>query len=96
MAPGMIEVDVRQQHLPHVADAHALALQCRAQARSSDVDGPGSISANAGRAVDDGRRDDPGVTQELEIDVIEARRKGVIMAQAVHFTHSAAPAAPPW
>jgi hypothetical protein len=71
-ASGVIEVNMRHQDLAHVAETNPLLLERRRQ-RGDRRRRTGIDERDAGRPMQDPRRDDLGPPEEVEIDVIEAR-----------------------
>ena len=71
---GVIEVDVRDEDLPHVLEPDPLPRQRRRQV----IEGrrrPRVDQRHAGRSVEDRRRDDLGPAEEIEVDVVESGRE---------------------
>jgi len=66
----VIEVDMREQQLPHVAETDAAVVERRCQRRHRRRR-PRVEQRDAGRAVQDRRRDDLRASQEVEIEVVE-------------------------
>jgi hypothetical protein len=67
---GMIEMDVREDHLPHVRDRHAPGEERLAET-GERRGGPGVDERHARGVVQDGRGDDALMAEELQIDVVE-------------------------
>ena len=70
-AAGVIEVDVGDEDLAHVAETDALLLERRRQVPQRRRR-PGVDEGDAGRPVEDRRRDDLGTAEKVEVDVIES------------------------
>ena len=68
--PGVVEVNVRDQNLPDVAEADALFLQRRGQVREGRRR-PRIDERHTGGSVEDRGGDDLGTAEEVEVDVIE-------------------------
>jgi hypothetical protein len=71
---GVIEMDMREQDVPHIPHRHALLLERPLQVfdrgRRTWID-----ERNAGRAVQNRRRDDFRDAEKVEVDIVEPRRK---------------------
>ena len=69
---GVIEVDVREEQLPHVVEPDPFARQSRRKViqgcRGARID-----QRDAGRAVQNAGGDDLRAAEEIEIDVVETR-----------------------
>jgi len=69
-APGVIEVDVRQQQLPDVRDRDPLPLQGRTQVLERRGR-PGIDQRDVSRCLEDGGGDDLGAAKKVEVDLIK-------------------------
>ena len=67
----MVEMDVRQEELADIAEADALRASAPPAGCRAMVDGPGSMSATPDGALKDGRRNDLGMPEKVEIDVVK-------------------------
>ena len=74
VAPGVIEVDVREQDLPHVAQADPLRRECLRQAGQRRRRA-GIHQRDAAGAAENRRRDDVGTAEKIEVDVVDAARE---------------------